>query len=158
VQDGIGFGESGVGARRTGKGRGRLSRDFVGPGSIGMAGGDVKGECGGLEELLVAVGALEREVSLVLLEMIVHSVLTLLCDATMLTNVESGRILFIGVGWHLGRGQMVWAAHQFLGGAKAPPCAPSQMCGGYIRRESYCLRRRNGGAALMAKETSLYPL
>lgn len=71
-----------------------------------MAGGDVKGECGGLEELLVAVRALEWEMSFVLLEMVVHSVLTLLCDATMLTNVEACGILFISVG-HSGRGVAV---------------------------------------------------
>jgi hypothetical protein len=93
-------------AARTAKGRSGSIGGRGGGGSLRVAGGDVKGECGGLEELLVAVGALEWEMSFVLLEMVVHSVLTLLCDATMLTNVEAGRILFISVG-HSGRGVAV---------------------------------------------------
>jgi hypothetical protein len=62
-----------------------------------MAGADVEGKSSGLEELLVAVGALERESPFVLLEVIVHSVLTLLGDPAMRTNIVAGSILLIYV-------------------------------------------------------------
>jgi hypothetical protein len=103
VEDGVGFREGSVGARRTGKGRGSARRGTVG-GSIRMTRGDVKGKSRGLEELLVAVGALEREVSFVLLEMIVHSILTFLCNTAMVANVEASGILLIDIGHWVGVG------------------------------------------------------
>jgi hypothetical protein len=72
-----------------------------------MTRGDVKGKSRGLEKLLVAVGALEREVSFVLLEMVVHSVLTLLRNTAVVANVEAGGILLIDIGHWVGVGWYV---------------------------------------------------
>lgn len=63
-----------------------------------MTRGDVKGKSRCLEELLVTVGTLEREVSFVFLEMIVHSILTFLRNTAMLANIETGGILLIYIG------------------------------------------------------------
>jgi hypothetical protein len=62
-----------------------------------VAGADVEGKSNCLEELLVAVGALERESPFVLLEVIVHSVLTLLGDPAMRANIVAGSIFLIYV-------------------------------------------------------------
>lgn len=99
VEDRVGLGESCVFAARTAKSRRGRKDGFGGGGggSIRVACTDVKGKSNCLEELLVAVGALERESPFVLLEVIVHSVLPLLGDATMRANIVAGSILLIDV-------------------------------------------------------------
>jgi hypothetical protein len=98
VEDGVGFREGSVGARRTREGRGSATRGILGASSIRVTRGDVKGKSRGLEELFVAVSTLEREVSFVFLEMIVHSILTFLRNTAMLADVEAGCILLIYIG------------------------------------------------------------
>jgi hypothetical protein len=62
---------------------------------LGMPGGDVQSESLRVEELFLTRGALEREMALVFLHMVVHGVLLLLGDLTDWANEMTVRILLV---------------------------------------------------------------
>ncbi len=85
-----------------GNGSGRATRaGEEGSSGSGMADADVESKRGGLGKLFVAEVALERESSIVCLEMVMHSILAIFRNAAVWADVGAcGGILLIRI-WHL---------------------------------------------------------
>jgi hypothetical protein len=85
-----------------GNGSGRATRaGDEGSSFLGVAGCNVESKSGGLGKLFVAEVALERESSLVCLEMVMHSILAIFRNAAVWADVGAcGGILLICI-WHL---------------------------------------------------------
>ena len=60
-------------------------------------------ECLRVEKLLLADLALKREMTFMLLQMIMHRILILLCGLANLADVLTGRVLLVGI-CHVGTG------------------------------------------------------
>jgi len=75
----------------------RAERTLEAGGLLGVSGGNMHGQCLGMEKLLLTCGTLKRKMALVALQMIVHGILILFCGLADATYKLSCRVLLIGI-------------------------------------------------------------